>query len=252
MFGQEALRVAPPPAKPSITRVTRNNAFTLAEVLVTLGIIGVVASMTMPTLINNQRKVVLENQLKKQFNVMSQALNFWKQETGVIGLYKMYATYNGTEYVNSNTFKQEYMSKLKAAGTMEYKKGPFNFNKTKKMNYEGRTCTPTTLLPDGSSMCVNIWSGIITVTTDINGPNKNPNAWGYDIFTFIIDSNNEELRGLKPTKTEPNPDSAYPEGDGYPCSLTVSSAGNGLGCAYYALTNVCPNDDTKKYWECIP
>ena len=29
------------------------------------------------------------------------------------------------------------MAKLKAAGTMSYKKGPFNFNKTKKMNYEG-------------------------------------------------------------------------------------------------------------------
>lgn len=120
------------------------------------------------------------------------------------------------------------------------------------MNYEGRTCTPTTLLPDGSSMCVNIWSGMITVTTDINGPNKNPNAWGYDIFTFVIDSSSEQLVGMKPTKAEPDADSAYPEGDGLPCSLTVTSAGNGLGCAYYALTNVCPNDNTKKYWDCIP
>lgn len=115
-----------------MTRVTSNKAFTLAEVLVTLGIIGVVASMTMPTLMNNQRKVVLENQLKKQYNVMSQALDLWKQETGVIGLYKMYATYNGSEYVNSSTFKSEYMSKLKASGTMDYKKGPFNFTKQKK------------------------------------------------------------------------------------------------------------------------
>ena len=71
MFTKEALRVAPPPANASVTRVTSNKAFTLAEVLVTLGIIGVVASMTMPTLMNNQRKVVLENQLKKQYNVMS-------------------------------------------------------------------------------------------------------------------------------------------------------------------------------------
>ena len=31
-------------------------AFTLAEVLITLGIIGVVAAMTLPTLINNYKK----------------------------------------------------------------------------------------------------------------------------------------------------------------------------------------------------
>lgn len=34
------------------------NSFTLAEVLVTLGIIGVVAALTMPTLIANYRKQV--------------------------------------------------------------------------------------------------------------------------------------------------------------------------------------------------
>lgn len=32
-----------------------NKGFTLAEVLITLGIIGVVAAMTLPTLVNNNR-----------------------------------------------------------------------------------------------------------------------------------------------------------------------------------------------------
>lgn len=40
-------------------------AFTLAEVLITLGIIGVVAAMTMPVLIQNQREKVVVTQLKK-------------------------------------------------------------------------------------------------------------------------------------------------------------------------------------------
>ena len=31
----------------------KKNAFTLAEVLITLGIIGIVAAITIPTLINN-------------------------------------------------------------------------------------------------------------------------------------------------------------------------------------------------------
>ncbi len=35
------------------------NGFTLAEVLITLGIIGIVAAMTMPALIANYQKKVL-------------------------------------------------------------------------------------------------------------------------------------------------------------------------------------------------
>ena len=38
----------------------RHNAFTLAEVLITLGIIGVVAAMTLPTLIAKNQEKVLE------------------------------------------------------------------------------------------------------------------------------------------------------------------------------------------------
>lgn len=38
------------------------NAFTLAEVLITLGIIGVVAAMTLPTLIQNHQKQVYATQ----------------------------------------------------------------------------------------------------------------------------------------------------------------------------------------------
>ena len=52
----------------------RRYAFTLAEVLVTLGVIGVVAALTMPALISNHRKSVVENKLKKFYSSMSQAV----------------------------------------------------------------------------------------------------------------------------------------------------------------------------------
>ena len=48
-------------------------AFTLAEVLITLGVIGVVAAMTMPSLVANYQKKVWVNQLKKTVSVMNQA-----------------------------------------------------------------------------------------------------------------------------------------------------------------------------------
>ena len=46
-------------------RFSRKIAFTLAEVLITLGIIGVVASLTLPPLIQKHQKQVWVNQLKK-------------------------------------------------------------------------------------------------------------------------------------------------------------------------------------------
>lgn len=67
----------------NVTRSSRNDrnislfhktGFTLAEVLITLGIIGVVAAMTLPTVINKTEKIILKNQFKKAYSVYSQAL----------------------------------------------------------------------------------------------------------------------------------------------------------------------------------
>ena len=60
----------------------KNFAFTLAEVLITLGIIGVVASMTLPTVINKYKKQVIGTKLAKFYSVMSQALERSKAEKG--------------------------------------------------------------------------------------------------------------------------------------------------------------------------
>ena len=49
-------------------------AFTLAEVLITLGIIGIVAALTMPALIANYQKQVTLNGLKKAYSQLAQAV----------------------------------------------------------------------------------------------------------------------------------------------------------------------------------
>lgn len=54
-------------------KIKRNNAFTLAEVLITLTIIGVVAAMTLPTLMAKYREDVTMNKLKKFYTTMQQA-----------------------------------------------------------------------------------------------------------------------------------------------------------------------------------
>lgn len=54
--------------------MTRKNAFTLAEVLITLGIIGVVAAMTMPTLMNSTQGAQYKTAYKKALSAISQAI----------------------------------------------------------------------------------------------------------------------------------------------------------------------------------
>lgn len=50
--------------------------------LITLGIIGVVAAMTLPTVINNYKKQVIGTKLAKFYSIMNQALRMSKAEKG--------------------------------------------------------------------------------------------------------------------------------------------------------------------------
>ncbi len=57
-------------------------AFTLAEVLITLGVIGVVAAMTIPNLVNNYQEKVTIAKLKKFYSTFSQAYQMAVLEHG--------------------------------------------------------------------------------------------------------------------------------------------------------------------------
>lgn len=62
----------------------RKCAFTLAEVLITLGIIGVVAAMTLPALINNYKKAQTVSQLKASYSILSQAIKLSEVTNGEV------------------------------------------------------------------------------------------------------------------------------------------------------------------------
>ena len=57
-------------------------AFTLAEVLITLGIIGVVAAMTLPTLIANYQKKETISKIQKVYTVLNQAFKLSEVDNG--------------------------------------------------------------------------------------------------------------------------------------------------------------------------
>ena len=57
-------------------------AFTLAEVLITLGIIGVVAALTIPNVVSNYKKKVVETRLAKLYSVLNQAVELSEEKNG--------------------------------------------------------------------------------------------------------------------------------------------------------------------------
>ncbi len=61
----------------------QNKAFTLAEVLITLGIIGVVAAMTLPTLMNNTQNNELQTQFKKTYSELNQVARLFYNDNGI-------------------------------------------------------------------------------------------------------------------------------------------------------------------------
>ena len=93
-------------------------AFTLAEVLITLGIIGVVAALTIPGFIYNHKKQVVETRLKKFYTTFNQAIilsendngpfEYWddadsNSQTGSLDWYNKYLA----KYFNSASVEKE-------------------------------------------------------------------------------------------------------------------------------------------------
>lgn len=80
-------------------------AFTLAEVLITLGIIGVVAAITIPTIISNVDKQTRKSQFMREYSLLSSAAkmifqenngsitNVYSSQQGILDSYKSYLKY---------------------------------------------------------------------------------------------------------------------------------------------------------------
>jgi type II secretory pathway pseudopilin PulG len=96
-------------------------AFTLAEVLITLGIIGVVAAMTIPTLISNITCARYKAKFKKAISVLNQAV---RQNLATYDY--DFATMDGSE----NTFRNIFVKNMKVGkyGNGQYQTGANTYN----------------------------------------------------------------------------------------------------------------------------
>lgn len=215
-------------------------AFTLAEVLITLGIIGIVAAMTLPTLINRTRQKELETAFKKQYTLLQQAVLNMKMEDNLPIDEEGYG-YSNSKFIKS--LAKQYKV-VKDCGSidrntgcvLQNEDGTFTYYKTlngKTLNKgyfdDGGFITldgVTFFIEQGSQSTI---TGFL-VCIDLNGYKKKPNLMGYDFFMFQITKEGKVL----PMGAE---NTYWREAREQYCSKTSSSSANGYTCAYYAATD---------------
>ena len=133
-------------------------AFTLAEVLVTLGIIGVVSAMTVPTLMNNYQRQSYVVQLHKVYNEFSQVFERYMADQKVDTLRES-DIYNSP--TNLNTFVRDYIKVVKDCGTSmaDCFAPSYTFiNNAKVINVTG-TCNKVFTMASGAVICMDVENG---------------------------------------------------------------------------------------------
>ena len=180
-------------------------AFTLAEVLITLGIIGVVAAMTMPSLIANYQKKQTVTQLKKAYSELSQALKMSETEYGTMDSWDF--SHFESQDERMNDFTSRYLiPNLKILKTCVpsssecWADNILALNKKLIHSYLINGIHASFVTVSGYS--VYYWPDDTGVwfLIDINGLKK-PNIVGRDIFRFrlgIDDGNNAKNYALNP------------------------------------------------------
>lgn len=176
-------------------------AFTLAEVLITLGIIGVVAAMTMPSLITNHQKKVTAKRLASAYSICANALEHAKAEYGDSSSWdkpsetisestKTYVKKYFLPYINDytdngwRTYKNYYGDKI---NTTDLTSGGYFISLNNGVLLTFAFAAETT--SDGS-----IRPTTLMITVDINNIHA-PNKTGRDRFSMTFVSNEKLIVG---------------------------------------------------------
>ena len=174
--------------------------FTLAEVLITLAIIGVIAAISVPSLIQKTNQAELITAWKKEFATISQAANKYAFESGTIPNYT-----TGNKYI---TAFQNYVKYIKTCDSTALDGVCWhNANEWYKLNgaaysssFNSNTEWGAAIANDGSMWAFQSGTGSCAasptnyndvsqrcagVSIDVNGFKK-PNTVGKDIFRVML------------------------------------------------------------------
>lgn len=166
------------------------NGFTLAEVLITLGIIGVVAAMTMPTVINKVNDKVLESQSKKAQTILANGIKMIMANEDVTSVANSSLSQCSTEQCVANELHKVFkivgdVPVDEAENKDEYKftNGNFPIWTDSNMYYSFVT-------PDGMFFGIKKFepgASSFTFVADLNG-RKNPNTGAKDLCKYTVSS----------------------------------------------------------------
>ena len=181
-----------------------HKAFTLAEVLITLGIIGIVAAITLPVLHSKYEKHIIETGLKKTYSDLE---NLIKRSEADNGSYETW-DYVEVDWSYSNKFVEKYFApyinlSVCVKGKLSCFAGTFpgsNLYIWKIPNGDFDTgmwlwCRSKYLLDDGRSIAIiprhqrlfnsaEYWD-YVTFVVDVNGK-RGKSIMGQDVFTFTL------------------------------------------------------------------
>jgi len=211
-----------------------DKGFTLAEVLVTLGIIGVISALTIPNVIKNYQKRQTVVQLKQAYSILANAVALSIDKNGPTDtwFYNDAPEDGGSWGNNAKNFYFTYLEEFLQVGQhcgikhTETRKGA-----CKEIFAKGDTCTYSVILKNGLGLSVrgDASTSSMEIQLDVNGA-KGPNRAGRDGFIFYINKKEgfvpmkHDLYGMKPcTRTLKNP-------NGY-------EGWSGWGCAYVIMQN---------------
>ena len=159
--------------------------------LVTLGIIGVVSAMTIPTLMQNHQRKVYVTQLRKIYSETSQALVNYQTEHNAVNLKEAGITsLNGAIDFVKSTFKVvtncSSNNEPCFAPNSEYRK----LDGTKITDERCADTHPCLALANGASVSIYYYGSnpLLQLIIDVNGA-QGPNIAGRDFFPFYIYNN---------------------------------------------------------------
>ena len=209
--------------------------FTLAEVLITLAIIGIVAALTIPTVVHKYQQKAQYTAFMKMYNMIQNVFQLTTVENGSFKSWVLSSDLEPDELFN--TYLAPYLKIASSEDLPTYTTRHLDGAELGAFNVltgasPGHT-TKNYILQDGSTIAMAAWisnidyrGGQIVLVIDTNGK-KGPNVVGRDIFDIEITGENANrdynIRSLEETGD-----------DNDACSVTGSGGANhikGIGCA---------------------
>lgn len=229
-------------------KMIKRSAFTLAEVLIVLGIIGIICEMTIPTLMQQFQEQVVVTSLKKEYSILSQAYTMAVMDHGDPTNWELGTTLaDSTGALNMLNILAPKLKIIKNCGILTGSECGLTTYKAEDnvTDIPLNTSTGKAILADGSTIFTYVYNGTCNagsgnlynivcgeINVDING-NKPPNRLGVDLFLFYLTKN-----GIVPMGT--NLENGFTFSSF--CSdkskgLIVGSGYNGAGCTAWVIYN---------------